>query len=212
MRFRRRNKYSGLFKNMISLVLGMFIGLFLANYIQPKQTQEPTEFPSTSVTEQQVTDQPTAETTDTISAYKEQKRKATNKQAKKRKPHPLTKDDKISLIAKTIWCENNRSEMSMRLTMSVIYNRANNKTLEGAYKEVSKPGQFECFRMMANKSPRNKDNRYRTAEEIVMEFVRGEFTPLIDARYFYNPSLVKRKPSFAVNRPLLLSFENHDYH
>lgn len=212
MRFRKRNKHSGLIRNILSLVLGLFFGLVLGYHLKPDQLSDTSEPTPVSVTEVQEVNQPKVETKDIVFTQP----KHNNKRRFANTPHvkrqPLSKDDKIRLIAKTIWCENNASEKSMRLTMSVIYNRTSNKTLDGAYKEISRPGQFDCFKIVAKKSPRHNDNRYRTAIGIVEEYIRGEFTPLINARYFYNPNVVKRKPQFAAKYPLVLSFENHDYH
>ena len=83
----------------------------------------------------------------------------------KKEEQILPKDDsamKANKLAETIWCENRTSRKSMDLVMSVIYNRAKEKTLNGLYEEATKRKQFSCLNdenFMENQTlkPRDKE-------------------------------------------------------
>ena len=123
---------------------------------------------------------------------------------------------KIETIAKVIWCENRKSEKSMRLVMSVIYNRAEEKTIDDMYKEISKPFQFQCYDLIKGMNvqtiAQGTDlDKYKLAKEIVQEVAKGKFKPLISATNFFSKDSIKAKSSNLKKIPILLAFEDHFY-
>lgn len=123
---------------------------------------------------------------------------------------------KIKTLADVLWCENRQSKESMKLVLSVIYNRAKEKTLNGLYEEVIKPYQFTCLNseeIISSQLKRKKDiEMYKTAEQLIYKFLNGKFNPLTNATFYYNPEVVGYKPKYLEDKPLLLSFENHDFY
>lgn len=128
------------------------------------------------------------------------------------------KDDtaaKANKLAEIIWCENRASLKSMHLVMSVIYNRAKEKTLDGLYKEATKHKQFSCFNnpnfmQSQTMGQRDKEMLY-LAEQLVWNFMTGDFRPSISAKFYYAPKKVN-KPKYLEDKKLLLVFEGHNYY
>lgn len=128
------------------------------------------------------------------------------------------KDDsamKANKLAETIWCENRTSRKSMDLVMSVIYNRAKEKTLDGLYEEATKRKQFSClndpnFMESQTMKPRDKD-MLAWAHQIVWRFRMGNFKPSIPAKFYYAPAKVE-KPKYLEDKKLVLAFEGHHFY
>lgn len=128
------------------------------------------------------------------------------------------KDDtalKARKIAETIWCENRTSRKSMDLVMSVIYNRAEKKTLDGLYQVAIKNKQFSCLNtneVIASQTIRHRDKEMLYwAHQIVWRFQMGNFKPSIPAKFFYAPKKVSQ-PEYLKNKNLLLAFEGHNFY
>lgn len=123
--------------------------------------------------------------------------------------------EKIKKISEVLWCENRASKFSMELILSVMVNRAKEKTLDGIYKEVSKPYQFSCLNnkdIIKAQTKRKKDiEMYAVAEEIVYSFLHGNFKSITPATFYYAPSKVS-KPKYLQNKTLLVAFENHHFY
>lgn len=122
---------------------------------------------------------------------------------------------KARKLAETIWCENRTSRKSMDLVMSVIYNRATEKTLDGLYQAATKSKQFSCLNsenIMANQKVGQKDKEmFAWANQIVWRFMMGNFKPSIPATFYYAPAKVE-KPKYLASKPLLLAYEGHNFH
>lgn len=130
--------------------------------------------------------------------------------------HP--KDDsamKAIKLAETIWCENRKSRKSMDLVMSVIYNRAKEKTLDGLYEEATKRKQFSCLNdpnFMESQTMRQRDKEMLAwAHQIVWRFRMGNFKPSIPAKFYYAPAKVE-KPKYLEDKKLVLAFEGHHFY
>ena len=127
----------------------------------------------------------------------------------------ISDNDKIKTLTDTVWCENRKSKTSMKLVMSVIYNRAKEKTLNGFYNEAIKPYQFSCLNeksILDNQLKNKKDiDMYISAKQIVVNYVYGNSKPIISAKFYYNPNKVKL-PKHLLNKKLILSFENHNFY
>ena len=128
------------------------------------------------------------------------------------------KDDtaeKAKKLAETIWCENRTSRKSMDLVMSVIYNRAKEKTLNGLYEAATKSKQFSCLNsedIMASQKVRQRDKEmFAWANQIVWRFMMGNFKPSISAKFYYAPAKVE-KPKYLADKKLLLAFEGHHFY
>lgn len=128
------------------------------------------------------------------------------------------KDDsamKANKLAETIWCENRTSRKSMDLVMSVIYNRAKEKTLNGLYKEATKRKQFSCLNdenFMENQTLKPRDKEMLAwAHQIVWRFRMGNFKPSIPALFYYAPKKVSQ-PTWAKDKKLILAFEGHNFY
>lgn len=128
------------------------------------------------------------------------------------------KDDthvKANKLAETIWCENRTSRKSMDLVMSVIYNRAKEKTLNGLYEEATKRKQFSCLNdpnFMENQTMKQRDKEMLSwAHQIVWRFQMGNFKPSIPAMFFYAPKKVSQ-PEYLKDKKLLLAFEGHHFY
>lgn len=127
----------------------------------------------------------------------------------------LNKQSKLGLqykekIAKVVWCEDRTSEKGMLAVLSVIYNRAVNKTLEGLYKEIAKPGQFGCFHINKKIPSKGLDNeRYLMAISMVEKVHSGEFKPIISATYFYN--VKEKQPRWAKTKRLVCVIGQHKF-
>jgi hypothetical protein len=122
---------------------------------------------------------------------------------------------KMRILAETIWCENRTSRKSMDLVMSVIYNRAKEKTLNGLYDEATKSKQFSCLNskdIMTSQKVGQKDREmFAWANQIVWRFMMGNFKPSIPAKFYYAPAKVE-KPKYLTDKPLLLAYEGHNFH
>lgn len=118
-------------------------------------------------------------------------------------------------LAETIWCENRSSRKSMDLVMSVIYNRAKEKTLNGLYQETTKNKQFSCLNteeIMASQTLRQRDKEMLAwAHQIVWRFQMGNFKPSIPAKFYYAPKKVSQ-PEYLKDKKLLLAFEGHHFY
>lgn len=128
------------------------------------------------------------------------------------------KDDtamKARKIAETVWCENRTSRKSMDLVMSVIYNRAKEKTLNGLYEAATKNKQFSCLNteeIMASQTVRQRDKEMLAwAHQIVWRFQMGNFKPSILAKFYYAPKKVSQ-PEYLKDKKLLLAFEGHHFY
>jgi hypothetical protein len=128
------------------------------------------------------------------------------------------KDDtamKARKIAETIWCENRTSRKSMDLVMSVIYNRAKEKTLDGLYQAATKNKQFSCLNteeIMSSQTVRQRDKEMLAwAHQIVWRFQMGNFKPSIPAKFYYAPKKVSQ-PEYLKDKKLLLAFEGHHFY
>ena len=128
------------------------------------------------------------------------------------------KDDssmKANKLAETIWCENRTSRKSMDLVMSVIYNRAKDKTLSGLYEEATKRKQFSCLNdenFMENQTLRLRDKEMLAwAHQIVWRFQMGNFKPSIPALFYYAPKKVSH-PVYLKDKKLILAFEGHHFY
>ena len=128
------------------------------------------------------------------------------------------KDDsamKANKLAETIRCENRTSRKSMDLVMSVIYNRAKEKTLNGLYKEATKRKQFSCLNdenFMENQTLKPRDKEMLAwAHQIVWRFRMGNFKPSIPALFYYAPKKVSQ-PTWAKDKKLILAFEGHNFY
>lgn len=128
------------------------------------------------------------------------------------------KDDtamKARKIAETLWCENRTSRKSMDLVMSVIYNRAKEKTLNGLYEAATKNKQFSCLNseeIMASQTVRQRDKEMLAwAHQIVWRFQMGNFKPSIPAKFYYAPKKVSQ-PEYLKDKKLLLAFEGHHFY
>ena len=122
---------------------------------------------------------------------------------------------KARKIAETIWCENRSSRKSMDLVMSVIYNRAKEKTLNGLYAEAIKPKQFSCLNseeIMASQTLRQRDKEMLAwAHQIVWRFMVGSWKPIIKAKFYYAADKIA-KPKYLENKQLVLAFEGHHFY
>ena len=123
--------------------------------------------------------------------------------------------NKIYTIAKVIWCEGKTSKLQIKYVASVVVNRSKSNNLNDLYKVVSAKNQFSCY----NKEVLNSQTKSKKDKELlnytiklVENIITGNFKPLLNAKYFYNPNLIKNTPKFAINNPLLLDFEGHHYH
>lgn len=137
--------------------------------------------------------------------------------------HEEIKNEKIKTIVEVLWCENRTSKTSMELVLSVVLNRAKDKTLDGVYMEIIKPYQFSCLNnetiIQSAKLKMESDlvrykidlKMYKVAEEIVQTFLNGKFKSIISAKYYYAPLKVP-KPKYLEDKPLILAFEDHDFH
>lgn len=132
--------------------------------------------------------------------------------------YPREKDDsaiKANKLAETIWCENRTSRKSMDLVMSVIYNRAKDKTLNGLYEEATKHKQFSCLNdenFMESQTLGQRDKEMLAwAHQIVWRFQMGNFKPSIPALFYYAPKKVSQ-PEYLKDKKLLLAFEGHHFH
>lgn len=118
-------------------------------------------------------------------------------------------------LVETIWCEDRSSAKSMELVLSVIYNRAKEKTLKQLYTSAVKPYQFSCLNE-PNTIKKQKLNsldqvRYTQAIAIVDKFVTGKFKPITKATFYYATNKVA-KPSYLNERKLVLVFGNHHFY
>ena len=123
--------------------------------------------------------------------------------------------NKIYTIAKVIWCEGKTSKLQIKYVASVVVNRSKSNNLNNLYKVVSAKNQFSCY----NKKVLNSQTKSKKDKELlnytiklVENIITGNFKPLLNAKYFYNPNVVKNIPKFAINNPLLLVFEGHHFH
>ena len=123
--------------------------------------------------------------------------------------------NKIYTIAKVIWCEGRTSKLQIKYVASVVVNRSKSNNLNNLYKVVSAKNQFSCY----NKEVLNSQTKSKKDKELlnytiklVENITTDNFKPLINAKYFYNPNVVKNIPKFAINNPLLLVFEGHHFH
>lgn len=128
------------------------------------------------------------------------------------------KDDsemKAEKLAETIWCENRKSRKSMDLVMSVIYNRAKEKTLDGLYQAATKSKQFSCLNsediMTSQKVGQRDKEMMAWARQIVWRFRMGNFKPSTPAMFYYAPAKVE-KPKYLSDKKLLLAFEGHHFY
>lgn len=123
--------------------------------------------------------------------------------------------EKIKTLSNVLWCENRKSKTSMQLVLSVIINRAKEKTIDGLYSEVVKPFQFSCLNndniLLTQKKNKKDEKMYHVAEQLISSFVKGEFNPVTTAKFYYAPKKVQ-KPSYLVGKPLLMAFEDHHFH
>ena len=122
---------------------------------------------------------------------------------------------KARKIAETIWCENRSSRKSMDLVMSVIYERAKEKTLDGLYAEVIKRKQFSCLNseeIMASQTLRQRDKEMLAwAHQIVWRFMAGSWKQTVKAKFYYAPAKVE-KPKYLEDKKLVLAYEGHHFY
>lgn len=123
--------------------------------------------------------------------------------------------NKIYTIAKVIWCEGRTSKLQLKYVASVVVNRSKSNNLNNLYKIVSAKNQFSCYNkeVLNSQTKSKKDKEYLNYTiKLVENIITGNFKPLLNAKYFYNPNVVKNIPKFAINNPLLLVFEGHHFH
>ena len=75
-------------------------------------------------------------------------------------------------LANVIYCENNKSEKSMRLVASVIHNRLIDGNYERYESVIYKKNQFECAGIKLSKV---NEQRYNIALSIADEMLSGNF-------------------------------------
>lgn len=127
----------------------------------------------------------------------------------------LNKPSKLGIqykerIANVIWCEDRTSEKGMLAVLSVVYNRAANKTLEGLYKEIAKPGQFGCFHLNKRIPSKGLDRQmYDIALSMVDSVNSGSFNPSIRATYFYN--IREKQPLWVRTKKYVTSIGLHRF-
>ena len=123
-------------------------------------------------------------------------------------------NEKVKTLTDVVWCENRKSSRSINLVLSVIYNRAQEKTLDYLYTEAIKPKQFSCLNdeLIVKKQKNNKQDQdqYELAKQAVQKFLTGTFKPVTRAKWYYAHKTIK-KPSWAKDMKLLLVFEGHSY-
>jgi len=128
----------------------------------------------------------------------------------------FTKDEEYMyyILSKTIWCEDRKSIKSMQLVLSVLYNRAEEKTLKGLYKEAIKPHQFECIsKKLYLKQVKAYDDlkMLEEARKLVDLLLINQFSPITNATHFINPNTLKVKPKWVNKMKVVLKYENHVY-
>lgn len=135
---------------------------------------------------------------DSVFIYKASYNKTTNKMLK--------------VITDTIWCEDRSTKSSMEKVLSVIYNRANTKTIENIYNEAIKPYQFSCNNekstIKTQKVSKLDQIRYDQAIQLVDALVNRTFKPTTDAKFFYAHAKIA-KPIYLDNKTLLIADGGH---
>lgn len=123
-------------------------------------------------------------------------------------------NEKVKTLTDVVWCENRKSSKSINLVLSVIYNRAQDKTLDQLYAEAIKPKQFSCLNdeitIKTQKNNKQDQDQYELAKQAVQKFLSGTFKPITRAKWYYAHKVIA-KPSWAKDMKLLLVFEGHSY-
>lgn len=118
-------------------------------------------------------------------------------------------------LAETVWCEDRSSVKSMELVLSVMYNRAKDKTLLQVFKSAVKPYQFSCLNdpSTIKKQKLNSQDQamYTKAIALVDKLVEGKFKPVTNATFYYAANKVA-KPSYLVSKKLVLVFGHHHFY
>jgi spore germination cell wall hydrolase CwlJ-like protein len=114
-------------------------------------------------------------------------------------------------LAKVIWCEDRSSEKGMEAVLSVVYNRSQEKTIEGLHGEIAKKGQFGCYNLNKKIPSKGKDRQmYEYAKGLVELIVLGEFKPITIAMYFYNTR--EKTPKWAYKKRYVASIGAHRFY
>ena len=136
-----------------------------------------------------------------------QRRKIAAEERKKRL------NEMTTVIARVVWCEDNRTVKGALKVLSVAYNRAQEKLIEHVFEEITKPYQFECYSLLKNNKFRIKEDKvYKEIVEHIHKIVDGTFKPTTIATHYLNPKKVKNLPKWVKVYKRVEQYEQHAFY
>lgn len=109
--------------------------------------------------------------------------------------------EKREIIEKVIWCEARNSMLGVQHVISVIYNRAKQKNIEGYYRVVTAKDQFSCYDYNNKEIVEQKLNyadkmAYLKVKTEVNKLLSKSYRPINRATHYYAYKKIK-KPYWA---------------